>query len=91
MIILLGEIEFVMSNQLVYLKNSIYDSSAKHILPTFISDVFYYLQHDDITALKDLTNIMTSIANSYLDDYFAIVLSSSNLSTFARDIVSRDM
>ena len=90
MIILLGEIEIVMANQLLYLYNHNYNSDEFLVLPNFIQDIFYYLTHDDITSLKDMVDIISEQANSYLDYYFDIILTHKN-SSFAKDTVSRDI
>lgn len=91
MIILLGEIEFVTTNQLIYLKNSISDPHADHRLPNIIEDIFYYLTHDDITALKDMVQIISAQAEHFFTDYFNIVLSQESISSYARDIVCKDI
>ena len=90
MIILLGEIEIVMTNQLLYLYNNNHESDTTPILPSFIQDIFYYLTHDDVTSLKDMVDIISEQANSFLDYYFDIILNHKN-SSFAKDIVSRDI
>lgn len=90
LIILLGEMELVLANQLVFLKNIANDDSADKLpLPHVVQDIFYYLTHEDIIALVDMVDIMTAQAHYFLDEYFNIILEKDKASSFIRDTISK--
>ena len=89
LIILLGEMELVLSHQLVFLKSVSNDDSSTDLpLPHVVEDIFYYLKHDDIIALSDMVDIMTAQAHDFLESYFEIILEKEKASSFIRETIS---
>jgi hypothetical protein len=90
LVILLGEMEFVLANQIVFLQNVANDDSTSSLpLPHVVEDIFYYLKHDDIVALSDMVDVMTAQANGFLNLYFDIILEENKASSFIRDTISQ--
>ena len=90
LIILLGEMEFVVTNQLVFLKDVPNDDSTDSLpLPHVVQDLFHYLKHEDINALPEMMEVTTSHAQYYLNSYYNIILEKEKASSFIRDTISK--
>jgi len=87
--ILLGEIEFIMCNQIVYLKNVSNDDLANRLpMPHVIEDIFYYLLHEDINSMNDIVEVMVAQSHYYMDMFYQILLETEKASLFIKNCIS---
>lgn len=54
-------------------------------LPHVVSDIFYYLQHEDVNALDDLVNVMVAQSHNFLEMFHDIVLEAEKASSFIKN------
>ena len=86
LVVLIGQIDFVLGLQLVYIKNiAVYLSTENIPMPHLVEDIFYYLSHPDIIPQKDVCDILITLSEFFIKEYLDIILHKELCSSFIRD------